>query len=99
MKKSKPEHPSYKETRWHLLRVEKNGSLKPFVHFRGVVMIVAGLILVMTGAVGWLLIEWLEHWGVGPHEIPIIADDSVFAHQGSERGSTAGDFRHAGVRL
>lgn len=60
MKKSKPEHPSYKETRWHLLRVEKNGSLKPFVHFRGVVIIVAGLILVMTGAVGWLLIEWLD---------------------------------------
>ncbi len=46
-----------------------------------------------------LLIEWLERWGVGPHEIPIIADDAVFAHQGSERGSTAGDFRHAGVRL
>ncbi len=63
MKKSKPEHTSYKETRWHLLRVEKNGGLKPFVHFRGVVMIVVGLILVMTGAIGWLLIEWLDARG------------------------------------
>ena len=60
MKKSKPEHSIYKETRWHLLRMEKNGSLKPFVHFRGVVMIVVGLILVMAGAIGWLLIEWLD---------------------------------------
>jgi hypothetical protein len=60
MKKPKPERSSYKETRWHLLRVRKNGSLKPFVHFKGVVMIVAGLILTMTGAIGWLLIEWLD---------------------------------------
>ena len=60
MKKYRPEHPSYKETRWHLLRVEKNGSLKPFVHLRGVVMVVAGLILAMAGAIGWLLIEWLD---------------------------------------
>ncbi len=60
MKKPKPEYPSYKEIRWHLLRVEKNGSLKPVVHFRGVVMIVVGLILVMAGAIGWLLIEWLD---------------------------------------
>ena len=60
MKKSKSEHLSYKEIRWHLLRVEKNGSLKPVVHFRGVVMVVAGLILAMIGAIGWLLIEWLD---------------------------------------
>ena len=59
MKKYKPEHPSYKETRWHLLRVEKNGRLKPFVHFKGVLMLVAGLIFVMAGAIGWLLVEWL----------------------------------------
>ena len=63
MKQSKQEHPSYKETRWHLLRVEKNGSLKPFVHFRGVAMMVAGLIFVMAGAIGWLLVEWLDARG------------------------------------
>jgi hypothetical protein len=60
MQQSKNEHHTYKETRWHLLRIEKNGSLKPFVHFRGMVMIGAGLILTMSGAIGWLLIEWLD---------------------------------------
>ena len=60
MKQSKSEHPSYKETRWHLLRVEKNGSLRPLLHFRGVAMIVAVLVFVMAGAIGWLLVEWLD---------------------------------------
>ncbi len=63
MKKSKPEHLSYKETRWHLLRIGKNGSLRPFVHFRGLAMIVAGLIFVMAGAIGWLLVAWLDAKG------------------------------------
>lgn len=63
MKKFKPEHYSYKETRWHLLRIGKNGSLRPFVHFRGLVMIVAGLIFVMAGAIGWLLVAWLDAKG------------------------------------
>ncbi len=63
MKQLKQDHPSYKETRWHLLRVEKNGSLRPFVHFRGVAMMVAGLIFVMAGAIGWLLVEWLDTRG------------------------------------
>jgi len=60
MKQSKSEHPSYKETRWHLLRVEKNGNLKPFVYFRGVAMVVAGLIFIMAICIGWLLISWLD---------------------------------------
>ena len=60
MKQSKSKHPSYKETRWHLLKIEKNGSLKPFVHFRGVAMMVTALIFVMAGAIGWLLVEWLH---------------------------------------
>ena len=63
MKKSKPEHHSYRETRWHLLRIGKNGSLRPFVHFRGLAMIVAGLIFVMAGAIGWLLVAWLDTKG------------------------------------
>lgn len=60
MKKSKTEYSSYKEARWHLLRVEKNGSLRPFVHFRELAMIVAGLVLVMAGVIGWLLVAWLD---------------------------------------
>lgn len=60
MKQSKTEHSSYKETRWHLLRVEKNGNLKPFVYFRGLAMMVAGLIFVMAICIGWLLITWLD---------------------------------------
>jgi hypothetical protein len=60
MKQSKPKHSSYKETRWHLLRVEKNGNLKPFVYFRGLAMVVAGLIFVMAVCIGWLLIAWLD---------------------------------------
>ncbi len=60
MKQSKSEHSSYKETRWHLLRVEKNGNLKPFVYFRGLAMVVAGLIFFMAICIGWLLITWLD---------------------------------------
>jgi hypothetical protein len=63
MKQFKTEHSSYKEARWHLLRVEKNGSLRPFVHFRGLAIIVAGLIFVMAGAIGCLLIAWLDTKG------------------------------------
>ena len=60
MTQSKSEHSSYKETRWHLLRVEKNGNLKPFVYFRGMAMVVAGLIFVMAICIAWLLITWLD---------------------------------------
>ena len=60
MKQSKSKRPSYKETRWHLLKIEKNGSLKPFVHFRGVAMMVTALVFVMAGVIGWLLVEWLH---------------------------------------
>lgn len=63
MKKSKTEHSSYKEARWHLLRVEKNGNLRPFVHFRKLAMIVAGLIFIMAGVIAWLLITWLDTKG------------------------------------
>ena len=60
MKQSKHEYPSYRETRWHLLRIEKNGAMRPFVHFRGLVMLAAGLIFVMAGAIGWLVTAWLD---------------------------------------
>ena len=60
MKSFKSEYPSYRETRWHLLRIEKNGGLKPFVHFKGLVMLVAGLIFAMAGAIGWLATAWLD---------------------------------------
>ncbi len=63
MKQLKQDHPSYRETRWHLLRVEKNGSLRPFAHFRGLAMSVAGLIFVMAGVIGLLLVEWLDTRG------------------------------------
>jgi len=56
----KKENFTYKEARWHLLRVDKNGSLRPFVHFRGLAIIVAGLIFVMAGVIGWLLVAWLD---------------------------------------
>lgn len=60
MKKSKPEPLLYKETRWHLLRVEKNGHLRPLPHFRGLAITVAGLVCVMAGVIGWLLVEWMD---------------------------------------
>lgn len=46
-----------------------------------------------------ILREWLQRWGVGPNDIRVLIDDQVFAHQGSERGSVAADFRSAGVVL
>ena len=63
---------AYKEARWHLLRVEKNGSLRPFIHFRGLVMMGAGLIFVMTGALGWLLVAWLD-----AREILVASQETV----------------------
>lgn len=63
MKQSKKDQFTYKETRWHLLRVEKDGQLRPFVHFRGMALSVAGLICVMAGVIGWLLVEWLDTRG------------------------------------
>ncbi len=60
MKQSNNAHPSYREARWHLLRVEKNGKLRPLVHFRGWVILLVGLILSMTVAVAWLLVAWLD---------------------------------------
>ena len=63
MKPPNSENTSYKETRWHLLIIGKNGSIRPFIHFRGFVMILAGLILVMTGMAGWLLVTWMDAKG------------------------------------
>jgi hypothetical protein len=60
MKQSKKDRLTYKETRWHLLRVEKNGQLKPFVHLRGLAIALAALICVMAGVIGWLSFEWMD---------------------------------------
>lgn len=45
------------------------------------------------------IIEWLERWGLRPGSTKIVADDAVFNQNGSDRGSTAGDFKHAGCPL
>jgi hypothetical protein len=46
-----------------------------------------------------VLQEWLSPWGLQPSEIKILADDAVFSSNGSAHGSTAADFRAAGVKL
>lgn len=60
MKPNNTEHTSYRETRWHLLRVGKNGSLQPFTHLKGLAIFLAGLIFVMACAIGWLVTVWLD---------------------------------------
>jgi hypothetical protein len=46
-----------------------------------------------------VLIEWLRRWNLRPDDLPILCDDAVFSNTGSVHGSTAADFRAAGVRL
>jgi hypothetical protein len=46
-----------------------------------------------------VLIEWLDRWNLRPSDVKILADDAVFSSDGSHHGSTAGDFRAAGVQL
>ncbi len=43
--------------------------------------------------------EWLERWGLAPRSTRILADDAIFARNGSPNGSVAGDFRTAGVPM
>ena len=93
MKQSKNEHPSYKETRWHLLRIGKNGSLKPFVHFRGLVMLLTGLIFVMTGLIGWLLVAWLDA------KETLVASRETVARQNREYESIRHEIDGALARL
>ena len=45
------------------------------------------------------IIEWLGRWNLGPGTTKVIADDAVFNATGSDRGSTAGDFKAAGCPL
>ena len=45
------------------------------------------------------IIEWLSRWGLRLGTTKVIADDAVFNATGSDRGSTAGDFRGAGCPL
>ena len=45
------------------------------------------------------MIEWLRRWGLRPGDVPVIADDAVFANNGSTRGSTAAEFAAAGLKL
>jgi len=49
----------YKETRWHLLKVGANGDVRPYVHFKGWVMFVCALIVIMLFGLGWFLFAWL----------------------------------------
>ncbi|MBC1262372.1 hypothetical protein FQK07_14150 [Synechococcus sp. BSF8S] len=46
-----------------------------------------------------VLRQWLQRWGVEPEDLKVLADDAVFNRTGSEKGSTAEDFRAGGVRL
>jgi hypothetical protein len=46
-----------------------------------------------------VLVEWLGRWNLRPSDIKILCDDAVFNATGSHHGSTAGDFRAAGVNL
>jgi len=45
------------------------------------------------------IIEWLSRWGLKPGTTRVVADDAVFNATGSDRGSTAGDFKAAGCPL
>ena len=45
------------------------------------------------------IIEWLSRWGLRPGTTRVVADDAVFNATGSDRGSTAGDFKAAGCPM
>ena len=45
------------------------------------------------------IIEWLSRWNLKPGTTRVVADDAVFNATGSDRGSTAGDFKAAGCPL
>ena len=45
------------------------------------------------------IIEWMGRWGLRPGTTKVVADDAVFNATGSDRGSTAGDFKAAGCPL
>ena len=49
----------YRETRWHLLRVGADGDVRPFVHFKGWVIFVCALVVIMLFTIGWFLFAWL----------------------------------------
>jgi hypothetical protein len=42
------------------------------------------------------MIEWLRRWGLRPGDVPVIADDAVFANNGSTRGRPEADPRREG---
>lgn len=45
------------------------------------------------------IIEWLDRWRLTPRTTKVVADDAVFNATGGDKGSVAGDFKSAGVRL
>lgn len=45
------------------------------------------------------IIEWLSHWSLMLGTTRVVADHAVFNVTGSDRGSTAGDFKAAGCPL
>ena len=45
------------------------------------------------------IIEWMSRWNLRPGTTKVVADDAVFNATGSDRGSTAGDFKAAGCPL
>ncbi len=61
----------YKETRWHLLKVGANGDVRPFIHFKGWVMLVCVLMIIMLFTVGWFFFLWLalQEELIGAHKV------------------------------
>jgi hypothetical protein len=60
MNASKIDSKLYRETRWHLLKVGTNGSVRPLVHFKGWVVTLCGLMIVMMLTIAWFLFSWLS---------------------------------------
>ena len=46
-----------------------------------------------------VLRDWLARWDLTPENTKCLADDAIFARNGSPNGSTAGDFKQAGMKL
>jgi hypothetical protein len=57
----------------------------------------AGTSRIVEQATG--IVEWMGRWNLRPGTTKVIADDAVFYATGSDRGSTAGDFKAAGCPL
>ena len=69
----------YKETHWHLLKVSANGDVRPFVHFKGWVIFVCAVMVIMLFTIGWFLFAWLalQEELVGAHKMNLRQQESL----------------------